>query len=195
MRDYESESCHGVFPCLQNSSSLWLLSRIFKPYQKIKSYVTWHIENLGWHALLGQAPTSRQESADSFLADQNVLDLQPGEFVEVRPIDDILATLDHKRRCHGLLWMSGMRKFCGQRCRVHKRVERIVLEANGELRKMKHTVLLDGIMCDGKDFGSCDRSCFHFWREAWLRRVPEGQRIIGNCAEIEKDSEIRRNNS
>lgn len=48
-----------------------------------------------------------------------------------------------------------------------------MLETNGELRKMKNTVLLEGAMCDGKAFSGCDRSCFHFWREVWLRRVPE----------------------
>jgi hypothetical protein len=35
---------------------------------------------------------------------------------------------------------------------------------------MKNTVLLDGAICDGWG-GKCDRSCFFFWREAWLRRV------------------------
>jgi hypothetical protein len=33
------------------------------------------------------------------------------------------------------------------------------------------TVLLDGVMCDGTEHGGCDRSCFLFWREEWLKRV------------------------
>lgn len=44
-----------------------------------------------------------------------------------------------------------------------------MLENNGEIRKLKNTVLLDGVMCE--NLYGCDRSCFHFWREAWLRRV------------------------
>jgi hypothetical protein len=48
-----------------------------------------------------------------------------------------------------------------------------MLEGSGELRKLQNTVLLEGVMCDGI-FG-CDRSCFQFWREAWLRRVPDEQ--------------------
>lgn len=190
MKNYASESCHGVFPCLHKSSNLWMLSRIYKPYQKIKSYIAWRIENLGWHALIGHRARNQRECVDSAAADQNVLELQPGELVEVKPIGDILATLNHNRRCNGLLWMSGMRKFCGRRYKVHKRVERIILEANGELRKMRNTVLLEDAMCDGKDFGNCDRSCFHFWREAWLRRVPGRQKVIAECTQIEKDSEI-----
>lgn len=70
--------------------------------------------------------------------------------------------------------MTGMRKYCGRRLRVYKPVDRIMLETDGQLRKMKNTVLLEGAMCDGVEFGGCDRSCFHFWREVWLRRVGEG---------------------
>ena len=98
--------------------------------------------------------------------------LQPGELVEVRSVEEILATLDRHRRHKGLLWMTGMRKYCGGQYRVYKRVERIALESNGELRNMKDTVLLEGVLCDGREFGGCDRCCFHFWREAWLKRIP-----------------------
>lgn len=84
-----------------------------------------------------------------------------------------MVTLNGDRRNKGLRWMTGMRKHCGKQYRVLKRLETIMLEDSGELRKMKNTVLLEGVMCDGKDFGKCDRSCFHFWREVWLRRVIE----------------------
>jgi hypothetical protein len=102
-----------------------------------------------------------------------VLGLQPGELVEVKSVEEVLATLDGNRRHKGLRWMTGMSKYCGGRYRVQRRVERIMLETNGELRNMRNTVLLEGAMCDGQAFGGCDRSCFHFWREIWLRRVPE----------------------
>jgi hypothetical protein len=108
------------------------------------------------------------------------LDLRPGELVEVKSVDEVLATLDGNRRHKGLLWMTGMRKYCGTRRRVYRKVEKIMLESNGQLRNMKHTVLLEGAMCDGRAFGGCDRSCFHFWREAWLRRVPEDAEKVGS---------------
>jgi len=179
-------SCHGVFECLGSGSTRWCVSPVMRLYQKLASYLRWWLENMGWRrslkhmlavgfrrhstgsnatrlAAAGAAPTGAAET----------LVLQPGEFVEVKSIDEILATLNRNRRHKGLLWMSGMRKYCGKRYRVYRRVERIMLESNGELRNMKNTVLLEGAMCDGKAFGGCDRSCFHFWREAWLRRVPE----------------------
>ena len=153
-------------------------------YQKPASYVTWWVENRGWRASLKALlvkvfhlqPLLRNQSLTprakvEHAASDEVLDLQPGELVEVKPIEEILATLDHRRRHKGLLWMTGMRKYCGRQCRVHRKVERIMLESNGQMRTMKNTVLLEGAMCDGAHFGGCDRSCFHFWREVWLRRM------------------------
>ncbi len=175
-----SEPCHGVFECLENGSRQWALNAILKPWQKVHSYALWHIENLGWSKGLRDLCRGGHchKGAVSTKPDRNVtpavretLDLRPGEWVEVKPIEAILATLDGNRRHRGLRWMTGMRKYCGKRLRVYKPVDRIMLESNGELRRMKHTVLLEGAMCDGAAFGGCDRSCFHFWREAWLDRV------------------------
>ena len=177
-------SCHGTFECLNTGSSPRPMSPLFKVRQKLGSYMTWWIENRGWRAMvehmlvkmfkphggtnlrLLSMEKTRQESC------QEVLGLQPGELVMVKPVDEIMATLDGNRRHKGLLWMTGMGKYCGKQYRVRGRVERILLETNGELRKMKNTVLLEGVMCDGSAFGRCDRSCFHFWRETWLERVP-----------------------
>jgi hypothetical protein len=181
-------SCHGVVGCLQSGSSPWVLNPVARPWQKLRSYVVWHIENLGWWkglrvACLGLWRKERRLSQDEGQRRQTPtlenLALQPGELVEVKSIDEILATLDRNRRHKGLLWMTGMRQHCGKRYRVYRRVQRITLESNGELRNMKNTVLLEGVMCDGREFGGCDRSCFHFWREAWLRRVTSTQESNG----------------
>jgi len=185
----DNQSCHGVVGCLHAGSSRWFLNVLVKPWQKVRSYVVWHVENLGpWKGLrvafLGRvaailAAPCRRRPAFAARAGRprheptthEALALQPGELVEVKPIDEILVTLDRNRRHQGLLWMTGMRKYCGQQYRVYRRVQRITLESTGELRNMKNTVLLEGVLCDGRDFGGCDRCCFHFWREAWLRRV------------------------
>lgn len=98
------------------------------------------------------------------------LNLQPGELVEVRSKEEILSTLDVNGLNKGLLLMPEMLRYCGMQFKVYKRVERFVLEHTGEFRRMKNTVLLDGVLCDGWG-GACDRSCFFFWREAWLKRV------------------------
>jgi hypothetical protein len=153
---------------------------VAKPWQRLRSYAVWHIENLGVRKGLTAAclrlwrkrkTSSGEEDRRATTVAGGTLALQPGERVEVKSVDEILATLDRRRRHQGLLWMTGMSKHCGKQYRVFKRVERITLESNGEQRAMKNTVLLEGVVCDGREFGGCDRSCFHFWREAWLRRV------------------------
>ncbi len=101
-----------------------------------------------------------------------VLDLQPGEYVQVRSLDEIRATLDENGKYKGLLFMPEMEDFCGKKCRVFKKVRSITLESNGEVRILKSpTVFLEGVYCDGKRHHGCDRSCLLFWREAWLKRT------------------------
>jgi hypothetical protein len=102
-----------------------------------------------------------------------VLNLQAQEWVRVKPEQEILATLDTCGRNKGLAWIPCMSAHCGKEYRVYKRVERIILESTGEIRKARNTVLLEGVVCDG--LYGCDRSCFPFWREAWLERVDRGE--------------------
>ena len=171
----DCRSCHGQLDCLQTGSGPRPLKRTFKLYQKIRSYAVWYLENMGVGGTLSHVLSQQQTFTrnNPLSPNSEVLDLRPGELVEVKSVDEILATLGPNRKCRGLLWMTGMRKFCGRRYRVLKRVENVLLESNGELRKMRNTVSLEGVMCDGSEFGACDRSCFHFWRETWLRRVTE----------------------
>lgn len=105
------------------------------------------------------------------LQQEETLNLKPGEWVEVKSESEILATLDEQGTYKGLRWMCNMRKFCGQKYRVFKRLETILIESTGEYRKVKNTVLLEGVICDGLEWHGCDRSCFHFWREVWLKRA------------------------
>ncbi|MBP8304439.1 MAG: hypothetical protein KBE04_09965 [Phycisphaerae bacterium] len=180
--------CHGTLECLRAGSGQWILGRAVKLHQKPRSYLGWWIENLGWREGLLRAWTAQlrrsgplrarprcSDGADGAAAEGECLGLQPGELVQVKTIEEVLATLDVRRRNKGLLWMTGMRRYCGTRHRVGRRVEKIMLETSGQVRRMKNTVLLEGVTCDGAHFGGCDRSCFHFWREVWLRRVEDPQ--------------------
>jgi hypothetical protein len=100
------------------------------------------------------------------------LSLLPGDLVEVRSAKEIFATLDGQDKFRGLRFTPEMEKFCGKRFRVYKCLKRIIVEATGELRRIKSpTVVLEGAFCDGQAHGGCDRSCFCFWREEWLKRV------------------------
>jgi len=100
------------------------------------------------------------------------LNLQPGEIVEVLQLNEIFQTLDKNRKHFGLYFMPDAERFCGGKYKVYNVIKRIKLEATGEIRKIKHpTVTLEGVFCSGIHHEDCDRSCFHLWREVWLKRV------------------------
>ncbi len=104
------------------------------------------------------------------------LDLQPGEWVEVKSEDDIRATLN-ARGTHRGLWFDAaeMAPFCGGRYRVKKRVTRIIDDRTGRLLDFKNAcVMLEGVVCSGERSQGrwfCPRAIYPYWRECWLRRV------------------------
>jgi hypothetical protein len=99
------------------------------------------------------------------------LDLQPGEIVRVRSKEEILATLDSKGRNRGLAFTADMLKYCNGKYRVLKRLAKMINEGTGKMRPISNTVLLEGVTCDGKNAGGCQRTCHCLWREIWLERV------------------------
>jgi len=142
---------------------------------RLKKYV-WFISGWGLLEFLRKILSfkffGKRSSTRKVPSAQLSLNLQPGELVEVRSEKEIFATLDHEGKLRGLNFIPEMRKYCGKRFRVFKRLEKIILETTGELRTVRTpTVFLKGAICDGSAHGGCDRSCFIFWREAWLKRV------------------------
>jgi hypothetical protein len=103
-------------------------------------------------------------------AAEELLSLQPGEWVEVKSLEEIAQTLDANGKNRGLAFLKEMQRFSGRRFPVYKRLNTVFLEETQHVRTMKNTVLLSGVTCDGMGYG-CDRSCLYYWREAWLRRV------------------------
>lgn len=101
------------------------------------------------------------------------LDLQPGEWVEVKPLHEIVATLDEKGKNRGLHFFPDMSRHCGRRYRVRSRADHFIAEGTGQMRHFRHTVLLEGALSDSATyaFGGCPRSDLLCWREIWLRRV------------------------
>jgi hypothetical protein len=100
------------------------------------------------------------------------LDLRPGELVEVRPLGEIRQTLDRNGRNRGLVFDIELGKYCGKRFRVRNRLERMISETTGEMRKVEGTVILEGNLCMcARSLGGCPRMEFTYWREAWLKRV------------------------
>jgi hypothetical protein len=105
------------------------------------------------------------------------LRLEPGELVRIKALGAIQATLDHRGRCNGLPFMSPVQdRFCGGSYRVKKRVDRFFDENRWRLLRLRDVVILEGVFCEpgpeiAEDWAGCRRTCFLFWKEAWLERV------------------------
>jgi hypothetical protein len=100
------------------------------------------------------------------------LNLQPGESVEVKSLDSIRETLDEKAHNRGLFFTPSMSLLCGQRRKVDRRIEKIIVDGTGEMRCLRNTVFLEGELCECScvAFGGCPRGEFSYWREIWLER-------------------------
>lgn len=105
------------------------------------------------------------------------LDLRAGELVEVRSLEEILATLDNRGEVDSLPFMPEMEAWCNQQVRVFRRVDKIFdwILSSG-LRRMRDTVILEGLRCDGCYHGGCQADCPILWKEAWLRRASTRQK-------------------
>ena len=117
-----------------------------------------------------------ERSRAATLQPSDYLGLAAGEWVEVKSESEIRRGLDRRGRTCGLSFMEGMTAYCGKRLKVYRRAESIILEGSGEMRRLKNTVLLDSAICDGEHY-VCDRSCFYFWKETWLRRIPPDEEL------------------
>lgn len=118
-----------------------------------------------WRSLVGV-------QTKSFKGD---LDLRGGDWVEVKTAAEIEATLDAQGKNGGLSFEVEMHEHCGHRYQVTMPIRRIILEDNGTMIELSHTVALAGVTCQGRCSKNCPRSNPFYWREVWLRRVEEDE--------------------
>ena len=101
--------------------------------------------------------------------------LQPGEWVEVRPQEEILKTITESGLNRGMRYDREMSKYCGERYRVQMRVDKLINEVTGRMMTMKNPCIqLEDVYCRAecttKRLG-CPRASNTYWREIWLKRV------------------------
>jgi hypothetical protein len=103
------------------------------------------------------------------------LNLQPGEWVRVKPYEEILKTIDGVGMNRGMLFNQEMVPYCGKTFRVARRVNRLIHEQTGQMLQMKTPgIILEGVECEARYIERqlfCPRGTYHFWREIWLERV------------------------
>jgi hypothetical protein len=103
----------------------------------------------------------------------DVLDLKPGDLVQIKSLPEIKSTLNKRGRNRGLHFSADQRPFCGQQFRVRNRADNFIAEGTGEMKHFRNTVMLEDVLCDSAcfAFGGCYRSDLLYWREIWLRKI------------------------
>jgi hypothetical protein len=141
----------------------------FSAAQMARSTVTW----LFWRIrrrFLGIHPRG-----NSGLTPIESLNLQPGEWVEVKSLRSIMETLNKRGYNRGLWFSPDMRLMCGRRLRVRARLDDIIEDGTGKRRRLRNTVSLEGSTCGCRYMGfgmdGCSRCELTYWREIWLRRL------------------------
>ena len=104
---------------------------------------------------------------------RETLNLQAGEWVRVKPKEEIVLTLDRQGKNRGLAFTVEMLPFCRGTYRVLRRLEKMIHEPTRKLVDVEDTVILENVTCDGCHIlrGGCPRENYQFWREIWLRRA------------------------
>ena len=106
---------------------------------------------------------------------KETLGLKPGELVQVKLQEEILQTVDERKRNRGLSFDPEMVPYCGSRRKVLARVERIIDEKTGKMIPLSaDCIILENVVCQSRYSNKrlfCPRSLYPFWREIWLKRV------------------------
>lgn len=104
-----------------------------------------------------------------------ILDLKPGEWVEVKSPKEILETITQSGFNRGMRYDLELAKYSGDRYRVQMRVERLINEQTGKMMQMKNPCIqLENVYCRAECTPmriGCPRASNTYWREIWLRRV------------------------
>jgi len=104
-----------------------------------------------------------------------ILNLEPGEWVEVRSPEEIGATLTHDGMNRGMRYDMEMLKYSGRKYRVQMRVDRLINEQTGKMMEMKNPCIqLEDVYCRAECTPGrlgCPRASNTYWREIWLRRT------------------------
>lgn len=99
--------------------------------------------------------------------------LRAGDRVRLRPLEDILATLDETGSYEQVPFMPEMAAYAGRTMTVYRRLEKICdyMGKESRSRRMTDAVLLQETRCDGSGHGGCQAECRIFWKEVWLEHA------------------------
>lgn len=99
------------------------------------------------------------------------LDLTGGEWVRVKDWPALAEQVDAQGSNRGLAFRPTMNASVGGRFRVQFPIQCMILEQNGKMVQLRHTVVLKNVTCKGICAVNCPRDEHLFWRESWLERT------------------------
>jgi hypothetical protein len=109
-----------------------------------------------------------------------------GDLVEICSKAEILATLDEQGCVDGLPFMPEMFQFCGRRFQVravaHKTCD--TAQKTRKNRRLRATVHLANLRCDGSAHGGCEASCTLFWKDVWLKPAGKNTDPVPACGKL-----------
>jgi len=168
---------------LQGDRSAWEIAKLFMRWLRLRLH----------RAVAGE---DRLRGPHTSGTPVGVLDLKPGELVRIKPLDQIVATLDRKKRNRGMYVCHEMTRCCGTIAEVRYRVNRVIEERSGKMRELNHSVTLENprgepslcneCLCYG-EMGDCPRGELMYWREIWLERVNAPAQIEAGVKESEEE--------
>lgn len=102
-----------------------------------------------------------------------------GDAVRIKPLNEILATLDEGGSLEGLPFMPEMAKFCGTTARVFRVIDKIYdYGGRKNFRRIENTVLLTDLRCNGAEHDGCQARCYLLWKSAWLDKISDPHGVI-----------------
>jgi hypothetical protein len=110
---------------------------------------------------------------------------KPGDWVVVKPVKEIAATLNRKGQNRGMFFDSEMVPHCGRTYKVSGLVTRLIHEPTGRMMEMKNPcIALEGAVCRSEYSGKrlmCPRGIVSFWRPNWLEKAapPAARERVG----------------
>ena len=106
--------------------------------------------------------------------DSSGVRLEVGDTVEVLSYSQIESTLNEHGYFKGLSFQKNMQKYCNRTYKVLKIPQYVLDQGGRKINRCKDVVILHGLYCNGRDTiekEGCDRSCLHYWKTDWLRKV------------------------
>jgi hypothetical protein len=94
-----------------------------------------------------------------------------GDWVEIRPLREVLKTLGQDGTLDGMPFMPEMARYCGRRFKIVASAHKTCDPTGAtDMRRMKDAVHLE-TRCDGAAHGGCEARCRFYWKTAWLTPV------------------------